>query len=224
MKKFLNILSASLFWVALTVPASSAELGAGITMQVGGYETDGTETEKTVTGVTSEQTTTSVKDGFYGASVYAELRFGDRLAIGLDYVPMDIDLGNGERNDTNASADVASEADTGLRTATATMKDLTTLYVRAPLPMTNSMYVQLGYLDADIETSESLPTSSYGNVGLNGIQYGIGVASESGRARLALTYSDFDSISITGTGSGATNQNSITADGDATSIRLSFGF
>ena len=223
MKKLLGIFSASIIWAFSFMPANS-DVGFGVTALVGELDTSGTETEKTVTGVTSQKTSTSFEESFMGASVYAEFRTDNRFAFGVEYVPVDIEVGSGTRTDSNSDADVASEADTGDRSASADIEGLTTFYARVPIPNTSNAYIKLGYMDADVTTAETLPTSSYGDVSLNGIEYGLGFASDSGRSRVELSYSDFDDISITGTGSGETNQNSITADADALALRISFGF
>ena len=101
-------------------------------------------------------------------------------------------------------------------------------YLRLPVPTTDRMYVKLGYMDADVTINETLPTSSYANTTLEGIEYGIGFQSESGRGRFELAYADFDEISVTATGNtiagDVTGQNKVTADADSIQARLSFGF
>ena len=56
MKKFTSLLGASFVWMALIAPANSGPVGVGIMLQAGAYETSGSETEKAVTGITSEKT------------------------------------------------------------------------------------------------------------------------------------------------------------------------
>ena len=227
MKKILGLISGALLWSMTLVPAN-ADFGAGVSLMVGELETDGTETEKAVTGVTSQKTSKTLKEGFYGASVYAEYRFDNRIAFGVEYVPMDLDVGAEKRTDTSAAADVASEADTGERKADAVVQDLMNYYLRLPVPTTDRMYVKLGYMDADVTINETLPTSSYANTTLEGIEYGIGFQTESGRGRFELAYADFDEISVTATGNtiagDVTGQNKVTADADSIQARLSFGF
>ena len=224
MKKILGLISASLLWVVAVLPANAGSFGIGVTAMIGQVETDGEETEKTVTGVTSETTSKSMLESFMGGAVYVEYRMDNRFAFGVEYVPMDVELGSARRTDVDTAADVASEADTGDRSASADVTDLYTFYLRAPLPMTESGYIKLGYHDADVTTTETLPTSSYGNASINGVEYGIGFQSAPERSRVELTYSDFDEVSITGTGSGETNQNSIKGDADAVALRISVGF
>ena len=88
------------------------------------------------------------------------------------------------------------------------------------------MYGILGYHDATVKTKESLPTSSYGDVDLNGIQYGLGYKTDN--VRFELAYSDFDDIDITATGNTIANkvtgQNKIKADADVLLAKISFAF
>ena len=80
------------------------------------------------------------------------------------------------------------------------------------------MYAVLGYMDAEVATAETLPTSSYGDASINGFQYGLGVNRD--RMRIEIVYSDFDSISLTS----SANTNKIEADADALNAKLSFAF
>ncbi len=225
MKKFTSIVGASFIWIALIAPANSGPVGIGVTLQTGKYETSGTETEKTVTGVTSETTNKTLEETFMGGSVYAEYRTDNGWALGVDYVPMNIDLGSGKRNDASTGADVTSEADTGDRSASAEIDGLTTIYAHIPV---GPVYVLLGYHSADVTTTETLQTSSYGNVSINGTQIGLGIKSEDSRMRAQVSYSDFDDISLTATGNtiagDLTGQNKITADADVLAFSVAFGF
>ena len=218
MNKFISILGAGFVWIALIAPANAGSFGAGVSLHAGTYETDGSETEKTVTGVTSETTKKSISEGFYGASVYAEFRTEGGWTLGVDYVPVDISLGTGSRHDTNAAAeDAGDEADVGFRKAEATVEDLMTIYAHVPV---GPAYLLLGYHTADISTTEQLPTSTYPDVDVHGWQYGIGVKSENNRVRAEIAYSDFDNITLTS----SANTNKITASADAVSFKLSIGF
>tara|TARA_B100000953_G_scaffold294085_1_gene283396 strand:- start:72 stop:749 length:678 start_codon:yes stop_codon:yes gene_type:complete len=225
MKKIISTLGASFIWMALIAPANSGPVGVGVALQVGQYETSGTETEKAVTGVTSETTNKTLKETFAGASVYAEYRRDNGFALGVDYVPTDISLGSGKRTDASTGADVTSEADTGDRSASADIDGLTTIYAHIPI---GPVYVLLGYHSADVTTTETLQTSSYGNVSINGTQIGLGIKSEDSRMRAQVSYSDFDDISLTATGNtiagNLTGQNKITADADVLAFSVAFGF
>ena len=220
MKRLTGILSVVL---ALFAFSAKADFTGGISIVTGKYETDGSETEKAVTGVTSQVTNNSQSETFVGASVFVEYFMDNGFALGVDYVPMDVDLGKGSRTDSSSGADVASEADTGSRTAEAHIDGLTTIYAHVPF---GPMYGILGFHDATIKTKESLPTSSYGDVDLNGIQYGLGYKTDN--VRFEVAYSDFDDIDITATGNTIANkvtgQNKISADADVLLAKISFAF
>ena len=224
MKKIISTLGASFIWMALIAPANSGPVGIGVALQVGQYETSGTETEKAVTGVTSETTNKTLKETFAGASVYAEYRRDNGFALGVDYVPTDISLGSGKRTDSDAG-ESTSDDDTGNRSASADIDGLTTIYAHIPI---GPVYVLLGYHSADVTTTETLQTSSYGNVSINGTQIGLGVKTEDSRMRAQVSYSDFDAISLTATGNtiagDLTGQNKITADADVLAFSVAFGF
>jgi len=224
MKKIISTLGASFIWMALIAPANSGPVGIGVALQVGQYETSGTETEKAVTGVTSETTNKTLKETFAGASVYAEYRRDNGFALGVDYVPTDISLGSGKRTDSDAG-ESTSDDDTGDRSASADIDGLTTIYAHIPV---GPVYVLLGYHSADVTTTETLQTSSYGNVSINGTQIGLGMKSEDSRIRAQVSYSDFDDISLTATGNtiagNLTGQNKITADADVLAFSVAFGF
>ena len=213
MKKLLAVFTV--LSMLFAVPASAAEMNFGFSLMAGQFDTDGSETEKTVSGVTSEKTSKSLSEDFFGGSIFAEIEADNGIIVGLDYIPLDIKLGSGARTDSSSGADVASEADTGDRSAEANVKDLFTIYTHVPV---GPVYAVLGYMDADVTTSETLPTSSYGDASINGWQYGLGVKRDSMRFEIA--YSDFDSISLTS----SANTNKIEADADALNAKLSFAF
>jgi len=212
MRKILGIFSV--ITVLFAFPAYSADMNVGVSLMVGGYETDGTETEKTVSGVTSETNSTSKDETFYGGSLFAEYETDGGIRVGLDWVPLDIKLGSGARNDSSSGADVAAEADTGDRSAEANIENLFTIYTHVPI---GPMYAILGYHDADVTTTETLPTSTYPDASINGWQYGIGMSRDA--LRFEIVYSDFDSINLT-----SSNSDTISADADALAAKISVAF
>ena len=94
----------------------------------------------------------------------------------------------------------------------------TTQSTNAPLGG-NGWYGLLGAHFATISTSESLPASSYPDEDVTGYQVGFG--QKSGNFKYELFYSDFEDINITASGG---NSNSVSADADALTFRMSFGF
>ena len=71
-----------------------------------------------------------------------------------------------------------------------------------------------------VTTAETLNNSTYGNEDIFGAQVGLGF--KSGNFKTEVSYSDFEDISLS-SGAGD-NSNSITADADAMTLRLSYGF
>ena len=178
---------------------------------LGQVETDGTETERTVSGVTSETNSASKSELYYGGSIFVEGDVGP-LKVGLDVVPFKIKLGDGKRTDTTSDANESTQED-GTVKAEASLDYLTTVY--AHYPITGDWYAGLGYHMTEVSTDEALHTSSYGDQNLNGFQYAIG--KNSGNLRYELSYSDFDSISLT-----SSNGDKITADADNLMFKLSY--
>jgi hypothetical protein len=84
MKNYLKTLLGAATISAFTV--SSAYSGMGVSLMYGKVETDGTETERTVSGVTSETTSASKSENYFGGSIFAEGEVGP-ITLGLDVVP-----------------------------------------------------------------------------------------------------------------------------------------
>ena len=204
LKTLLGALIISIFTV------SSAYSGMGVSLMYGQVETDGTETERTVSGVTSETTNASKSEKYFGGSIFVEGDVGP-LTVGLDVVPFKIKLGDGSRTDTTSDSNEFTQEDATV-TAEANLDYLTTIYAHYPI---GSWYAGLGYHMSEVSTKETLHTSSYGDQSLNGIQYAIG--KNAGSLRYELSYSDFDDISLT-----STNGDKITADADNLMFKLSY--
>jgi len=230
MKKYLvGLFAGSALFVTGTISAVAAELGFGVTGAIVALEADGSETE---TGSqTAETTNASVKHTFPIGSIFAEMQIRDQWTLGLDYIPIDADVSDKakSRTDTETSVTGTNTTTSTSRTNTAQAELAQHLTTYVEFKPRDSVYFKLGYIIADLNTTESLDTGSkYGNVTLNGIMYGIGVKNELNRGytKFEVTYTDYDNISITdSTGrTGVSTNNSITANLDATQIRLSYGF
>ena len=209
MKNYLKTLLGATTISAFTM-SSAYSAGIGVSLMAGKVETDGTETERTVSGVTSETTNASKSENYYGASIFFEGDLGP-LTLGLDVVPFKIKLGDGKRTDTTSDANETTQEDGEVR-AEANLDFLTTVYAHYPI---GDWYAGLGYHMTEVSTDEALHTSSYGDQNLNGIQYAIG--KNSGSLRYELSYSDFDDISLT-----SSNGDKITADADNLMFKLSY--
>tara|TARA_A100001015_G_C14833474_1_gene649513 strand:- start:106 stop:744 length:639 start_codon:yes stop_codon:yes gene_type:complete len=212
MKKILSIISASF----LLISTAKADVTFGFGLMAGQVSSDGTETEGSAAD-TSDRSK-SFEESFVGVDIFIEKELANGMSVGLSYVPVDVELGDGERTDTSTGADVASEADTGSRTASADLSDLITLYGNFPYG-DNGLYGLAGVHYATVNTKENLPNSTYGNEDIYGAL--IGVGKKTGKAKIEVFYSEFEEISISSTGG---NSNKVTADADALTLRVSVGF
>ena len=213
MKDFIRYLAASLMLVSLTT--AKAEIQYGLALIAGQTGASGTENEGTASD-TSDRSK-NIEEIFAGGDIFVE-HVGDNFTFGVSYVPLEIDLGDGKRTDTNAGADIAAEADTGDRSAAAKLEDLFTFYVNYPLG-NEGWYGLAGMHMATLTTQETLNTSSYGNEDLLGLMLGAGV--RAGNLKYEVAYSKFEDIELSASGGGT---NSIDAEADALTLRVSFGF
>ena len=212
MKKILSLICVSF----LMFSTAKAEMTYGIGLMTGQVSSSGTETEGTAADTSTRSK--SFDEFFVGADIFAEKELANGVSIGISYVPVDVELGSGKRTDSSAGADVASEADTGTRSASADLSDLITLYGNFPFGG-NGAYGLAGMHFVTVSTSETLPNSSYGNEDIYGALIGIG--KKAGKSKVELFYSDFEDISISSTGG---NTNKVTADADALTLRFTLGF
>ena len=210
MKNYFKILFSAAAISVFTL--SSAYSGMGVSLMYGQVETDGTETERTVSGVTSETTNASRSEKYFGGSVFFEGDVGP-ITLGLDVVPLKIKLGDGSRTDTTSDANESTQED-GTVKAEATLDYLTTIYAHYPI---GNYYAGLGLHYTNVSTDETLHTSSYGDETITGYQLALGM--NSGNLRYEVSYSDFDDINLT-----SSNGDKITADADNMMFKLSYVF
>ena len=191
-----------------SISTLKADVNIGASVMLGQLDTSGTETEN---GTGTDKNSKSFEETFLGGSVFLELVADNGFALGIDYVPVDVDIGDGKRTDTDSGDKGGdAEADTGTRTASASLEDI-------PLGG-NGVYALAGYHTVDVTTSESLPSSSYGDVDINGYQVGLGKKGDN--YKFEFFYSDFEDISLTASGGKASHK--IDADADAMGLKLSF--
>ena len=183
MNKILKTLFGALSISALTL--SSAYSGMGVSLMYGQVDTDGTETERTVSGVTSETTSASRSEKYIGGSIFYETDYRG-FNVGIDVVPLKIELGDGKRTDTTSDSNESTD-DSGTYSASADVQDLITLYTNIPIG-SNGLYGLLGYHTADVTTTETLPNSTYGDTSIDGYQVGLGL--KSGNLKYELSYSE----------------------------------
>lgn len=209
--KCLTFLASALLMFSFS--ALKADINVGVSIMTGNLDTDGSETEKVDLNTGNDINKKELSESFIGGSIFIEKVLDNGLALGVDYVPVDIDIGDGKRVDTAA----VTENDSGTRTASASLEDLITIYANVPFGA-SGYYGLIGYHTVDVTTTETLNASKYGDVDLNGYQLGFGKKGDN--YKLEAFYSDFDDISITSTGGSA--KHVISADADAMGIKLSY--
>ncbi|MBD1148217.1 hypothetical protein IDH11_00170 [Pelagibacterales bacterium SAG-MED30] len=186
MKKYLIAILFGLF----TVSQASADVGVnvGISGSAGLFAASGSETSS---GGETHKGNEHGAAGWY--SVFIEKTIGDRLAIGVDYVPDALESETTEsiRYD-KTTADSASAVENKIQID---FQDLTTIYLS--LNLTESIYAKVGYVQVDVITNETLGTgASYGNTDLDGqsIGFGTNMTMDNGVfIRAEANYMNFDS-------------------------------
>ena len=211
MKNILKVLTAGL--MVITFTSAKADIQIGLGLMLGQVSTSGTETEGAAADTSNR--TKSIEEQFAGADLFMETVADDGTTFGISYIPFDIELGSGSRTDVNTAADIAAEADTGTRKAEAQLTNFITLYTNIPMG-SNGWYALLGGHMATVETIETLPNATYGNVDVYGAQIGLGM--RSGNLKYEASFSDFSDISV------ASGNNSVSADADSMQFRISYGF
>ena len=209
MKKIIAILFSALFFNSI------AHAGWGVSFMAGQVSTSGTENEKSGS-VGPETNSKDITETFYGASIFVEGVADNGMTVGIDYVPLALEIGSGQRTDTTSDGN-ESTSDSGTYKASADVEHLITLYTNIPMGM-NDGYGLLGIHYAEITTSETLPNSTYGDENVFGAQVGYGV--KKGNLKYELSYSDFESISLTSTSGSST----VSADADALTFKIAYGF
>lgn len=192
MKKTILATIFSVFYFA----SVSAEIGVnvGVSGHVGIFAGSGVENVAGGTGSDNRNEGSEHGEAGWG-SVFIEKTLGDRLAIGVDYVPASLETETTEavRQDHGVGAlENKVQID---------FEDLTTLYV--VLKANDNFYIKAGLMEVDVITNESLGTgSTYGNTSLDGTMLGFGYNNTFGNGmfvRAETNYMDFDSEKLTST-------------------------
>jgi len=188
-----KILLSTIFSLFLVLPAYSIGVNVGISGTTGVFHATGTETEAT-------EKSTDDATGVVGyGSVFIEKTLGDRLLVGIDYVPDALASETSESivDDQKGVNDGASTRNT--QKVQVDFKDLTTLYLG--LNVTDNLYVKAGYVTVDVITNESLGTgSTYNNTDMSGEVFAVGYnkSFDNGMfARVEGSYMDLGSASVT---------------------------
>ena len=115
--------------IFLSTVSVKADVQFGFGLMTGQVSTSGTETEGTAAD-TSDRSK-SFDELFFGADLFMEVVSDSGMTYGVSYVPVDVELGSGERADANGSD--PAENDDGTRSASADVSDLITLYANIPV-------------------------------------------------------------------------------------------
>ena len=170
MKKMLIGLILAVF----TFAPASADLGVnlGISGNLGVFHGTGEDNEN---GEIAREDATGVA-GY--TSVFIEKTLGDRLLIGIDYVPSPLESETVEstfEDETPGLNPLGAAKTYQLQKVQIDFEDLTTYYIA--LNITDSFYVKTGLVYVDVITNETLATgSTYKNTDMDGSMYGLGFA------------------------------------------------
>ena len=201
MKKILISIFALLFSYSM----ASAAVNVGVSMSAGAFTASGTEDEN---GEKSSEDATGTAG--YG-SIFFEKTLGEKLTLGLDYVPSSLDTETAETvvDDIKGSGETATSQNTN--TIKASFEDLTTLYLN--FNINENLYLKAGMAQVDVVTKENLATgSSYGDGDMDGTVFGLGYHNEFGNGmfiRFEGQYMDLGSLSLTST---TNSDNTVTLD------------
>ena len=219
MKKITIIATSIMLLVFANVNA--AEKRIGVSAAFTQFSSDGSETMKssgTKTSKTHDETVVV-------PSIFIEAANDNGLAIGLDFMPVEAELGSGTNARTDTDTDDASDT-AGNNKVSAELTSHTTLYLSKSLGDSGA-YLKGGVAMATIDTTETLATGSkYGNEDVTGLLIGLGVNRDNANGtffRTELTYTDYEDVSITGTADSDSVSNKIEANIDAVAFRISIG-
>ena len=153
------------------------------------------------------------------------------FTLGFDYVigSADVNRKKLSRTDTTADANEAVQDD-GKSTAQAEIENVMSVY--AELPLHAGLYAMAGYVQMDVNTTETsaiTTRATYGNETVNGITYGLGYKNSfgtNGFYKIQGSYIDMDGMTFndSNTASGAAGGNRITADLDVTKATFAVGY
>ena len=212
MKKTLLI---ALFLGCLTSFAS-AGMKAGVTAS--GYQLDATGKESSLGGAADQ----SRSEDIAGAtvSIFAEYSINDMFSVGVDIIPYDIDMGSVSNERIGNTKVVDTTNQTGTNTATVDMQHHTTAYLL--VPSEQGIYLKAGLSYANLAISENMTTSSsYPDTEIFGGHINIGYEHDLGDffVRGEIGYSQWQEVEV----KSSSNRNTIKADLEGTSARISIG-
>ena len=221
MKKLISVIAGSFLAIMSFNVASAVEMRLGV---LGNMAADFGEAKETLKDSGQISKETAVLAHSY-ASVFAEVALDQAagLTFGVEYAPETIEL------EKETRVIPTGRTDSGSQIIDAEVEDLLTAYVALPIGETGA-YVRLGYLQATLNTQETLATgSTYANVDIEGTQLGAGYMGEIGDNlfyKLEGVYNEWDNMALNGSEEGGTSGsfNKIDADITGVAARVAVGF
>jgi hypothetical protein len=227
MKKILIVMISSIF---LSSAALAGQYGVGVTGSFAAIAAEGTEVDKAGSADTSVREATAGHNVII-PSAFAEYSMDNGFTLGFDYVigSADVNRKKLSRTDTTADANEAVQDD-GKSTAQAEIENVMSVY--AELPLHAGLYAMAGYVQMDVNTTETsaiTTRATYGNETVEGITYGLGYKNSfgtNGFYKIQGSYIDMDGMTFndSNTASGAAGGNRITADLDVTKATFAIGY
>ena len=214
-----KLITAIFGFALISFSADAVERKIGFTAALTDFESSGTETMKS----NSDKTSTDISETVIVPSIFLEISTDAGLGIGIDYVPVDAEIGNKSKTKVDIDTDDAAD-NGGTNKASADVSGHSTIYLKIPV---KAAFLKVGYVEADIETTENLATgTTYGNKSVNGTMVSLGFDRdlENGTfIRAEVAYTDYDDITLTGSADTDGVSNKVDADVDATALRISVG-
>ena len=222
LNKILAMLGA-LLMLSVT-SANSVEIKVGVTANTMAAYANVEEKLKDSGRITNEEAVLATAFGSGFIEVGSDEMMG--LALGVSYAPEVAELNRETRTIQNTSGQAVN--DTGDQIIDGKIVDLLSLYLT--LPVGEGAFVKAGWIQATLNTGESLASgSSYPNIDMEGIMLAGGYEADLGSSgvfwRAEGQYQMWDDISASGSEAGAstTTKNKITGEVGSVTGALSIG-
>ena len=202
--------------------AALSQISVGISAAYGNFDGEARETNVTAKAAKSGDA------DFPFASIFAEysttLDKSWKLAIGLDYIPLETEIESMTRS--SASLNAAGAAGSGNTTAKMELKNHATLYIQPSymIDQTLSVFGKVGYSQADLNinaTNAATGSTLNKKDTLEGYLVGVGIQnniSKTAFVRLEANYTDYDTVNYTNS-----TGTKFTGDGKLMAAKVSIG-
>jgi hypothetical protein len=219
MKKVL-IIFAMVFGLLTNANAQNG-INVGVSLTAGVFEVEGASEKFSGTHASDAASTEVVKkssseneeaEGVFAlGSIFVEKTLGDRLMLGIDYVPHSLESESTENIQNTHTVATGEDAQSSNKVQV-DFEDLVTVY--ASVMLNDNFYAKAGYVQVDVITNESLATGgSYGNTDLDGYTVALGYNRNVDNGmfvRAEANYIDMDGVTLTNS---SDSTKSVTADG-----------